>query len=708
MLGARHQTAVLMVLLTLYLFTFSGRFHSIDEIAALATVESLLREGTLRVPQLRWALGWTPTHVAVGVDGALYSKRGLGYSLALAPLWLLGYMWPGVGAVQMAALTATFATLLTVWLLMRFLRAHGVTPERAAWVGAVYGLATPAWPYARYLFSEPLSALLGMMALSAAIRPSEHKATQRAWVTGVVCGLALLVHALNALIILLFGAWWAWWAWCRRRSRPLLAFGVGLLPALLVVGWLNWQRYGHPLNAGYVAPEERFVWAYGSSLPGLLLSPGKGVIWFVPTVFPALIAWPSLWRARRALAAMLAAWVIGWTALVGGWFMWWGGWSWGTRYWVALLPALVIPLGWSGQRFRRLERALLGAAALAGTGINALGALVDFNVPLANIVQAGLPDTTVIWSWAHWPPRLHLEVARQGVLDMAWWTPGPDLAVMFGFVVALGFGVVMGTWAGRHRSGLTLGTVALVAVAAWGMSRHPWNAADITAASVSAIVEAEGRREDVVLLELVPYYDYFTTLQAWMNRYRAPQPYRTVVRGAPVPSDVEALQQGRLWFVTERTPPGDPAAEVERSLLRRMALLDDRWVEEWRLVRFVPLPSDGWQESTHTFVGGITLRAEWTTFDDLLIVRLTWRTARPIPEPFNTFVQVLDGRDQVVSQHNRAPGNGHWPTPTWSPGQPVQDMYAQLQPTDQWSSASTRQQLATACRWPTERVTLPC
>ncbi len=669
----RRRATVLLALLALYLLTFSGRFHSIDEVAALATVESLAREGTLRVPQLRWALGWTPTHVAEGVGGALYSKRGLGYSLAFAPLWLLGQRLPEVGAVQAATLTATFATLGTVWLLMGLLTSNGVPPARAAWVGLAYGLATPAWPYARYLFSEPLSALLGTAALSAATRLRGGHSRWAAPASGLACGLALLVHALNALMVLIFGGWWAWQAWRRRSGRPLLAFGLGVLPFLLVLGWLNWQRYGHPLNAGYVAPEERFVWAYSRSLPGMLVSPGKGLFWFAPLVLPALVAWPALWHARKELAVLVAAWAAGWTALVGGWFMWWGGWSWGTRYWVALLPVLLLPLGWSGRRAPRAERALVVGAALAGVGINALGALVDFNAPLVTLYQAGLPDTAVIWSWALWPPRLHLELLRQGALDVAWWDGAPDLPVVAGLVGAL----ALGMWAGRrHRSGLALGAAALVAVALWGMAHHPWNAADLTAASVNAIIEEENREGDIVLLELVPYYDYFTTVQAWMNRYSAPPPYRTVVRGAPLPPDVQAMRDGHLWFVTERTPPGDQAAETERLLLARMALMDDRWVDEWRLVRFVPLPAGGWRESDFTFAGGITLRGAWARSGGLLIVRLTWQTARPLTEPLTTFVQLLDAQDRVIAQQNRVPGNGQWPATAWVPGRPVTEAYA--------------------------------
>ena len=668
---------MLAFLLGVYLLTFSGRFHSIDELAALATVESVTREHTWRVPQFRWALGWTPTHVAESSDGGLYSKRGVGYSLAFWPLWQVGRFLEAPGMVQVAALTNVLATLATVALLMRLLVDLGMDEGKAAGVGLIYGLTTPAWPYARYLFSEPLTALYGAAALWLALSPRARTKPWAPLACGLVVGGALLVHAMNALLVVLFGGWWAWEAARRRTLAPLVGYGVGLLPGLAVMGWLNWARYGHPLRGGYTAPEERFVWDYARSLPGLLVSPGKGLVWFAPVVVPALLAWRSLWRRERAVALLLAAWVAGFLALVGGWFMWWGGWSWGARYWVAVLPALLLSLGWSGRWRPRLERPLLVGAAATGLAVNALGVAVDFNAPLVDLVQRGLPDTVVIWQWAYWPPWLHWQALWQRRLDLVWWQPKPDWAVV-GALAALTATGFLGRWgrSGRGWSVRALLVAGMLAVAVWGLGQHPWGTADRTAAQVSTIVAQEARPGDVVLLELVPYFDYFATVQGWMNRYKAFPPYRTVVRGDALPPDVAAMRDGRLWFVTERTPPGDPAAQVEQQLLAHMALLDDRWVEEWRLVRFVPLPLDLKADREYSFVGGITVRVGVARVGDLVVVRCIWQSSTQIRDPFNVFVQLLGADGRVLAQHNRQPQNGQRPTTAWRPGEPVFDAYA--------------------------------
>lgn len=666
-----------MLLLGLYLLTFSGRVHSIDELAALATVESVAREHTLRVPQLRWALGWTPTHVAEGIDGALYSKRGLGYSLAFWLPWQVAQFLPAPGAIQLAAFTNVLVTLGIAALLMRLLVELGVTEQRAAAIGLVYGLATPAWPYARYLFSEPLTALFAATALWLVLSPRTEFGRWTPVLCGLVAGSAVLVHAMNALVVFLFGAWWAWKGGKRHTPVPLIGFLAGLVPAALLLAGLNWARYGHPLTAGYTAPEERFVWSYAQSLPGLLVSPGKGVIWFVPAVVPSLVAWRTLWNRRPDVAVLLGAWAVGFLFLVGGWFMWWGGWSWGTRYWVALLPVLLLPLGWTGRWYPRAERWLLVGAAVAGFVVNALGVAADFNAPLVNLVQRGLPDTTIIWQWAYWPPLLHWRLIRQGHPDLVWWQDGVDLAVVSGIVLMVLVGLVVVQEARPWRGGACFGLLTLmVAVSVWGLTRHPWHATDLTAAEANAVILQEAKPNDVVLLELVPYYDYFTTVQSWMNRYKAPLPYRTVVRGEEVPPDVRALSRGRLWLVTERTPPGDPAAQVEQQLLGHMALLDDRWVEEWRLVRFVPVPADLTLDQQYTFSGGIELQAGVAQVEDLVVVWAQWQAHGPLDEPLNVFVQLLDEQGRLLAQHNRPPQNGQRPTPTWQPGEPVWDAYA--------------------------------
>ena len=75
------------LLFSVYLFTFSGRYHSSDEMSMLVATDSLARRGAWDIDLLRWMGEQQGT---IGPDGHLYSRKGIGTTLAAFPLTWLG------------------------------------------------------------------------------------------------------------------------------------------------------------------------------------------------------------------------------------------------------------------------------------------------------------------------------------------------------------------------------------------------------------------------------------------------------------------------------------------------------------------------------------------------------------------------------------------------------------------------------------------
>jgi hypothetical protein len=165
----------------------------------------------------------------------------------------------------------------------------------------------------------------------------------------------------------------------------LLAFGLPLLASFAVVVWHNLVRFGSLFDEGYTTTEEGFTTPLWTGLAGLLLSPGKSLFLYVPLAALALVGWRHFWREQRAVAAFwsgLIAITLLQTAL---WWAWWGGWSWGPRLLVPLLPFIVLSLG-PLLRASRAARLAFVPLALAGMGVALLGVLVDFNPYLAGLM----------------------------------------------------------------------------------------------------------------------------------------------------------------------------------------------------------------------------------------------------------------------------------------------------------------------------------
>jgi hypothetical protein len=113
---------------------------------------------------------------------------------------------------------------------------------------------------------------------------------------------------------------------------------------------------------------------------GLTLSPGKGVLWFALPLVAAIAAYPRFYSRRPveavALAVLVLLWLLTYAVLGSGTVAWDGGWSWGPRYLLPVLPFALVPLAewWIVPRARWIVLAL----ALLSVLVQIPGATTDF------------------------------------------------------------------------------------------------------------------------------------------------------------------------------------------------------------------------------------------------------------------------------------------------------------------------------------------
>jgi hypothetical protein len=260
---------------------------------------------------------------------------------------------------------------------------------------ALFGVGTLLFttlllPYTRLLFTEPLNALLVLLAASALLdanRGVTSSAPRLAAASALLVLNGVLFGPL-ALAQVLFGA-----ALLRRRAgsraalRALLAGGLALLAAL--GAWLLWNRarYGDLLRFGYDG--EGFGTPLVVGLPGLLVSIGRGIILYSPPTVLALLAVPSLSRRGRlgVLAPVMVFFAAAFTAylsLYAAWDSFEGGWCWGPRFLLPFVPVLhlaIPPLARGWHAWTAAKKAAFALAFVLGFAVNAaedLGVWGDF------------------------------------------------------------------------------------------------------------------------------------------------------------------------------------------------------------------------------------------------------------------------------------------------------------------------------------------
>lgn len=381
--AATRRTARWVALAAFLVFAFSGggRIAGSDEVTMFELSRAMLH-GHVAVPE-----GAT----LQGPDGRFYSKNAAAQAVLALPFVAAAQAAAGLVHLgpEKVALAARFGAsffnaliaALTVAALYAFARRLGTRAGPALGAAAMLALTTPFWVYAKSFMAEPLEALgltlaLGNAALASAgeaqSRPDENRRLAFA-ALGAFLALSAKASMLPLVLIALTALGF------RRWQRWLVPLAGVALAALGHVAY-NVARFGNPLESGYghQASASAFTTPLPVGLYGLLVSSGKGVVWFAPAIVLALWGWAEMRRprahsneprhgapARRAALASIALWCV---ALVefGTFEHWAGDGSWGPRYLVPLLPAAFLAVAFALESATRVRRRIAWALALAG------------------------------------------------------------------------------------------------------------------------------------------------------------------------------------------------------------------------------------------------------------------------------------------------------------------------------------------------------
>jgi hypothetical protein len=245
----------------------------------------------------------------------------------------------------------------------------------------LYGLGTGVWSTSSQTLWQHASA--GFFLTSAVALLLNRSSARRACLAGVLLGLATVCRPTMALVAIVAAIHLA-----ARDRRAFLALAAGGLPIALLLAAYNHHYLGSVVAFGQTEAARQIAqWKTGSAevwqtplhlgLAGLLLSPSRGLFVFSPWLAMALVGGVAAWR-RPELVPFRWITVAAVALLVPGsiYFDWWGGWSFGYRHIVDIVPLLTflsIPV-FAATATHRVGRPLLAVAAAWSIAVQVLGA----------------------------------------------------------------------------------------------------------------------------------------------------------------------------------------------------------------------------------------------------------------------------------------------------------------------------------------------
>ncbi|RPJ58812.1 MAG: hypothetical protein EHM23_16270 [Acidobacteria bacterium] len=385
-----------------------GHFFVADEMCYFYMAQNFVDHGKFDVPSRE--VDVNVRQAQLGKDGRYYAPHSFGHSFYLVPWvgvgrlfqWLLETPWAPVFAFSFAhSLTIS----LTWTLFFLILVSYGISTRAALVFALASVVSTLALPYARSLFAEPLlalsltgawlafrkrgdgwfvCALIGALALafSVTVRPTTAVLLPGFWLLALQQAGAsqsgLETPVASGKWRVASGKWQV-----RRYGAPGIVMSISLA-GLVLFGLYNYVRFGSVLTIGYpplsTGQPQGFNTPIWFGMAVFLASPGKAVWLFCPLLVLSAVGYRRLWKVERTTAVFVAWVFLSNLVLHSLWTQPEGGFCWGPRFFVGVLPVLLLPAAliwhWSHSPSVRYG---MGGLVLLGLVVQGIGISVNYS-----------------------------------------------------------------------------------------------------------------------------------------------------------------------------------------------------------------------------------------------------------------------------------------------------------------------------------------
>ncbi len=354
-LNPANRYAILFYLFLLsvsvYLLTSSGHNFFLCDASQqrLEAVKSLLDHGDID----------TATLGVIGRDGRRYVWTGIGSVLVALPFCWLGLKLQIPVDLTLRLINPLFgaATVVLVYLFAFHL---GYRRRTALVVALIYAFASMAWPYAKHPWDNVQEVFFILLSLFLLLL--YYPRTWALIAGGTALGFAFLTRNTTLILIPAVLAAMILREHREKKDYPLQkiifsktflrngACFFGIFTSFFAIA----MQYNYYISGGYFSTGYQLIFKSAGIDPfsinripqgllGLLVSPGKGMIFFCPAYLLVLFTFLPFQRRHPDIAFVFFLIIVTYLIFISSYFFWHADLTWGPRYLLVTIPFALIP-----------------------------------------------------------------------------------------------------------------------------------------------------------------------------------------------------------------------------------------------------------------------------------------------------------------------------------------------------------------------------
>ena len=360
--SSKHPFLWILVLL---LISAKGHLEIIDTEYSVRTALSLIEKGSMLIDIVDSAV----LGIAPKIDGTnkIYSQYGLGLVAIFLPIVCVGKLVSLALAIDqrividflLSFYNVPFA-ILGLYFFRSILVQLGAPHTKATTCMLLLFCCTGFWKYSVTDFSEITQVAFLLGAINSLLLEKRSKWKHVSfWCT--------LLVAMKLVYVVLLPIFFAYAIWCEFEkmnlkvlSKRFFEFCFFLGPLGLFLTYMNYMRFGSIFESGYGSQAASFSFEFFQrDWFDYLFSMQRGIFPFNPILLFSSIGWLFIPKENRKFFLFIGLVILSWFIIMCFWKSLQGGYCWGNRLLIPILPLLMLPLAFIPNRKKLRQLFLL-------------------------------------------------------------------------------------------------------------------------------------------------------------------------------------------------------------------------------------------------------------------------------------------------------------------------------------------------------------